>query len=176
MNKKNIPLRIIMLDIDGVISTEKSRYALDKEKVDLLGKIIDATDAKIVISSSWRMHTLEKTIEYLSTIDEYRVPFAFPYCDRIIGITIRAYHYVTQGIHLSIPRGVEIKQWIDTNIHSDNGKNWSRKSLGSDFNYVILDDDCDMLLEQKDNFVHTDSYLGLQDKDVELAIEILNRK
>lgn len=169
-------MNIIFLDVDGVVSTAKSKYALDKEKVDLLGKIIDATDAKIVISSSWRMHTLEKTIEYLSTIDEHRVPFAFPYCDRIIGITIRAYHYVTQGIHLSIPRGVEIKQWIDTNIHSDNGKNWSRKSLGSDFNYVILDDDCDMLLEQKDNFVNTDSYLGLQDKDVELAIEILNRK
>lgn len=174
MNKKNIPLRIIMLDIDGVISTEKSRYALDKEKVDLLGKIIDATDAKIVITSSWRMHTLEKTIEYLSTIDEHRVPFVFPYCDRIIGITIRAYHYVTQGIHLSIPRGVEIKQWIDTNIHSDNGKNWSRKPL-EEFNYVILDDDCDILLEQKDNFVQTDSYLGLQDKDVELAIKILNK-
>lgn len=44
MSKK----KIIFLDIDGVISTQKSHYALDKDACDLLGKIIDAADAKIV--------------------------------------------------------------------------------------------------------------------------------
>ena len=34
-------MKIISLDIDGVISTQKSHYALDKDACDLLGKIID---------------------------------------------------------------------------------------------------------------------------------------
>lgn len=166
--------KILFLDFDGVITTEKSRYNLDREKIDLLGKIIKETDCQIVISSSWRQNTLEQTIKNITTVgDCSRVPFPFPYHDRVVGITIRAYQYVVHGIHLSIPRGVEIKQWIDTHIHSDNGVNWSRKS-SEDFRYVILDDDCDMLLEQKDNFVHTDSYEGLSEDDVKRAIEILN--
>ena len=38
------------------------------------------------------------------------------YNDILIGVTIRAYHYIDQKskIHLSIPRGVEIKQWQPT--------------------------------------------------------------
>lgn len=41
-------------------------------------------------------------------------------------------------------------------------------------NYVILDDDSDMLLEQKDHFIRTDPYLGINEDDVEQAIKILN--
>lgn len=167
--------KLIFLDIDGVISTEKSRYALDKESCDLLGKIIDATDAKIVVSSSWRGNTVEDTKIELTTIRHF-VPFPFPYADRIIGVTIRAYVYLKDNVRLSIPRGVEIKQWIDTHIHSDNGENWDRKEIGVDFNYVILDDDSDMLLEQADHFIKTDAHLGLSEGDVEKAILILNRK
>lgn len=166
--------KLIFLDIDGVISTEKSRYALDKDACNLLGKIIDATDAKIVVSSSWRRNTVEDTKNELTTV-RHLVPFPFPYTDRIIGVTIRAYAYVMQGVHLSIPRGVEIKQWIDTHIHSDNGNNWDRKEIGVDFNYVILDDDSDMLLEQAEHFIKTDTYLGLSEYDVARAISILNR-
>lgn len=165
--------KLIFLDIDGVISTQKFHYALDKDACDLLGKIIDATDAMIVMSSSWRKNTVEDTKNYLTTIG-HSVPFLFPYADRIIGVTIRAYAYIMQGVHLGIPRGVEIKQWIDTHIHSDNGENWDRKEVGIDFNYVILDDDSDMLLEQEEHFIKTDTYLGLSVDDVEKAISILN--
>lgn len=167
-------MKIIFLDIDGVISTQKSNYTLDKDACDLLGKIIDATDARIVISSSWRKNTVEDTKSYFTTIGHF-VPFLFPYADRIIGVTIRAYAYIMQGVHLGIPRGVEIKQWIDTHIHSDNGKDWYYKEIGVDFNYVILDDDSDMLLEQAEHFIKTDTYLGLSENDVEQAIKILNR-
>lgn len=76
---------------------------------------------------------------------------------------------------IAIPRGVEIKQWIDTHIHSDNGKDWNRKKLGKDFTYVILDDNSDMLLEHKDNFIRTDSEIGLTDDDVTGAVGILNK-
>lgn len=40
--------------------------------------------------------------------------------------------------------------------------------------YVASDQD--MLLCQKDNFVHTDSEIGITEKDVERAIEILNKQ
>lgn len=164
--------KIIFLDIDGVLATPEylkdGMWALNPKKQELLGKILEETSAEIVLSSSWRMNTLEETKEKMT--EE-----GFLFVDKIIGVTIRAYHYVEGGIHLSIPRGVEIHQWIDTNIHSDNGKNFSRKKLGVDYNFVILDDDSDMLLWQKDNFVKTNPIDGLSNNDAELAINILNK-
>lgn len=166
--------KIIFLDIDGVLATPEylkdGMWALNPEKQKLLGEILDQTGAKIVLSSSWRFNTLEKTKEHMESE-------GFLFNDKLIGVTIRAYHYLEKGtkIHLSIPRGVEIKQWIDTHIHSENGKNWKRKELGKDFTYVILDDESDMLLEHKDNFIKTKSAIGLTDSDVIRAVEILNK-
>lgn len=164
--------KILMLDIDGVIATpesidESGEWNLTRKCQELLGEILDKTNAEIVISSSWRLHTVEDTIEYFKEK-------GFLYCDKIIGVTIRGYHHIKKGVHLSIPRGVEIKQWIDANIHSDNGKNWDKKEIGKDFNYVILDDDNDMLLEHANHFVNTDSEIGLTMNDVLKAIDILN--
>lgn len=166
--------KIIFLDIDGVLATPEylkdGQWALNPEKQKLLGEILAKTDAKIVLSSSWRYSTLEKTKEHMESE-------GFLFNDKLIGVTIRAYQYLKRetGIHLSIPRGVEIKQWIDTHIHSDNGRNWERKKLGKDFTYVILDDDYDMLLEHKDNFIRTNSEIGLTDDDVMGAVVILNK-
>lgn len=166
--------KIIFLDIDGVLATTEylkdGRWALNPEKQKLLGEILAQTDAKIVLSSSWRHATLEKTKEHMESE-------GFLFNDKLIGVTIRAYQWLERGtgIHLSIPRGVEINQWIDTHIHSDNGKNWERKKLGKDFTYVILDDECDMLLEHKDNFIRTNSEIGLTNDDVRCAVGILNK-
>lgn len=167
--------KIIFLDIDGVLATPEflkdGQWALNPDKQKLLGIILSETDAEIVLSSSWRYNTLEQTKTHIEKE-------GFLFTDKLVGVTIRAYQFLKEGtsIHLSIPRGVEIKQWIDTNIHSDNGKNWERKKLGKDYNYVILDDDRDMLLEQKDNFVRTTSEIGLTDDDVKKAILILNKE
>jgi hypothetical protein len=169
--------KYIFLDIDGVLATPKSiegvggEWKIEDEKQELLKRIIDSTGAKIVLSSSWRKWDLETTIEFMKQE-------GFWFYDLIIGVTIRAYQYIdrTKKIHLSIPRGVEIYQWIDTNIHSDNGKNWERKKLGLDYQYVILDDDCDMLYVQRNNFVNTNSTLGLTKDESNKAIEILNKK
>lgn len=165
--------KIIFLDIDGVLATPEylkdGQWALNPEKQKLLGKILDQTGAKIVLSSSWRYSTLEKTKEHMESE-------GFLFNDKLIGVTIRAYNYLEKGskIHLSIPRGVEIKQWIDTHIHSKNGKNWERKKLGKDFTYVILDDDSDMLLEHKDNFIQCDSIEGLTLEQANKAIDVLS--
>lgn len=39
---------------------------------------------------------------------------------------------------------------------------------------VILDDDTDMLLEQKDNFINTNGFTGLTKEDAFKAVNILN--
>jgi hypothetical protein len=168
-------VKIIFLDIDGVIATpnkiEDGMWGLCDTRQELLGEILEKTNAKIVLSSSWRKPTVKETKEYM-------LSQGFWFSDKIIGVTIRAYHEIKflNKIHLSIPRGVEIKQWIDTHIHSDNGKNFKRKKLNIDYNFVIIDDDTDMLFEHKNNFVNTDAYNGLTKKDVKKAIKILNNK
>lgn len=165
--------KIIFLDIDGVLATpeylEDGQWALNPEKQKLFGDILTQTDAEIVLSSSWRCNSLDETKEHMNNK-------GFLFNNKLIGITIRGYHYLERGtgIHLSIPRGVEIKQWIDTHIHSDNGKNWERKRLGKDYRYAILDDESDMLLEHRNHFVQTQSKIGLTQEDVDKAIKILN--
>ena len=167
--------KIIFLDIDGVLATPEylkdGQWALNPEKQKMLGRILSETDAEIVLSSSWRRNSLEDTKEYMEEK-------GFLFVDKLIGVTIRAQQFIANGKGgiLSMPRGVEIKYWIDTRIHSDHGKNWKRLILDRDYTYVILDDDCDMLLEHKNNFIRTESSIGLTDEDVEKAIAILNSK
>ena len=67
---------------------------------------------------------------------------------------------------------MEIDQWIDIHIHSNNGRNWNKKRLYVDYSYIIVDDDNDMLLEQKDNFVQTDPMIGLT---AELSVVIIDK-
>jgi len=166
-------IKIIFLDIDGVIATldytKNGIWDLNPKCQKLLGEILEKTGAKIVLSSSWRKNNLEETKDYMKSK-------GFWFVDEIVGITIRAYHYLDKNkkIHLSIPRGVEIKQWIDTHVHSENGKNWKKKKIGKDYNYVILDDDSDMLLEQVNYFIKVDGIKGLSEEDTLKAINILN--
>lgn len=172
-HKKIITMKkIIFLDIDGVLATpefvENGLWALNPKKQEMFGEVLEKTSAEIVLSSSWRKSSLELTKEHMDNK-------GFWFTDKIIGQTIRAYSYIKKDekIHLSIPRGVEIKQWLDTNIHSDNGKNYKRKTIGIDFNYVILDDDSDMLLEQQSYFVKCDSYEGLTRNNCLDVIDLL---
>lgn len=179
--------KYIFLDIDGVLAipTKGSGvWQLNDVRQRRLGRILEATNADIVLSSSWRYGDVETT--RIKMEEE-----GFWFSNKIVGVTIRAYHYIQNGVHLSIPRGVEIKQWLDVNVRTpwigDESKKeefTTRNSDGSfkkmelnehgvDYKYVIIDDDSDMLLEHKDLFVHTDSFKGLQQSDVEKAIEIL---
>lgn len=57
-------------------------------------------------------------------------------------------------------RGSEIKEWLDEHPEVTN--------------YVIIDDDNDMLEEQEPYLVQTSWYDGINDYDVEKAIKILN--
>ena len=152
--------KYIFLDMDGVITSLEYQYKIDPKCVENLEKILDRTGAKLIITSSWRKSTTEETVEYFKKE-------GFPLTQFIEGVTIRGYKYVKDN--LCIPRGIEIDYFLKTNIEFG-------KILGKDYQYVILDDDSDMLLKQKDHFIHTDTYKGLTVEDAENAIKILNNK
>ena len=60
--------KYIFLDIDGVIAIPKfgEHWGLDDLKQDLLGEILEKSNAEIVLSSSWRKDSLDSTKEYMS--------------------------------------------------------------------------------------------------------------
>jgi hypothetical protein len=104
--------KYLFLDVDGVIATGQcivdGMWCLDLNKQYMLGEILDKTGASIVLSSSWRLNTVEETKQHMTSK-------GFLFSDKIVGVTIRAYHHIKK-VHLSIPRGVEIKQWLDTHV------------------------------------------------------------
>jgi hypothetical protein len=144
--------KIIFLDFDGVITTDKSDYRLDARKLALLGRIIDATDCSLVISSSWRSISVQTTIESLSdSMDYFNNGIVFPFCNRIVGVT---------DILAQQSRGDEIAKWI--------------ADKGFSGQYIILDDINDFLEEQLPHFVKTDGKKGLSNADAEKTITLLN--
>ena len=81
--------KIIFLDFDGVITTLKSRWKLDKEKLELLKRIVDETDCLFVISSAWRRGNLEQTKHFITNkrTNKFVGNNPFPFLDRVIGQT-----------------------------------------------------------------------------------------
>ena len=146
--------KIIFLDFDGVITTRDSKWEIDNEKCLLVKKICDETGAKIVISSSWRYSTVEKTIEAYKLYDWILTPY-------IIDVTENLSMSIGWDLLSYFPqRGLEISEYINKHNLIQN--------------YVILDDDSDMLYIQKDHFIKTDTYKGLSEENVQQAIKILN--
>ena len=173
-------MKIIFLDIDGVLNSEKwhkerfdkklypnlENYPLcefDPLTIEQLNLLTDKTNAKIVISSTWRMGR---------TIDELKKLFEeVGIKGEIIGVT----PHLTFSDGHGVDRGNEIKRWIDLNCIRWWDKMLSQKEKDITLeSYVILDDDPDMLLEQKDNFVRTSWRDGLTALHTRKAIKILN--
>lgn len=142
-------MKIIFLDIDGVLNCQvfydkrgESKTIIEhpdnqicKDRVSWLNELCGDTGAKVVISSSWRHSGLS-------------------YCKEVLqrnGATFDIIDITPDLRSDGCVRGNEIKAWIDKNIESP-----------YDYReYVIIDDDSDMLLWQKDNFFKTDTYSGL---------------
>lgn len=157
-------MKIIFLDIDGVLNHEafyKERHEIqcgwehpyseiDPKAVNNLNTLCDETGAKIVISSTWRHSGLEYCREVLERMG---------FTGEIIDITP------------SSPtrfRGLEILDWVKSNeeLIGDRYFNFTE--------YVILDDDSDMLYWQRNNFLLIDRFVGLTMGDVFRAKRILN--
>lgn len=158
-------MKVIFLDIDGVLNCESAyrngecqyqewtwedgrkdhyqRFCVRSKE--LLNKLIDETGAKIVISSTWR----HSGIEFMRKVWKME-----EMSGDIIGITPSLR---TKG--LDIPRGLEIAYFLNNDLQF-NHINWD-KVIQQEYmdksgveNYIIIDDDSDMLYNQRKHFVH----------------------
>jgi hypothetical protein len=174
-------MKVIFLDIDGVLNSNDwytnrkknnltEQYPLtefDPKAVERLNRIILETGAKIVVSSSWRagrsVNELQDLLISVGVIGE------------VVGKTNRLTHDT-----YNIPRGCEIDYWLKLQGLFQR-INWSKEEQQKNIdkakvkNYIILDDDSDMLYSQKEHFVHTDNLYGLTDEDVDNSISILRK-
>jgi histidinol phosphatase-like enzyme len=156
--------KIIFLDVDGVLNCGKTwegphedgLSTLDPVLCDRLATIVQETGAIVVLSSTWRLfpgEPLEKLTWWL----------------RMRGIHI---HSHTKDLSMQIGwgnveacRGDEIALWLEE--HEDEFPRLERE-------FVILDDDSDMLPLQRPHHVHTSFKDGLTEAHMLKAIGMLN--
>jgi len=154
-------VKVLFLDIDGVLNSHSYFKSVDphllahsiperlcKENITHLNTIVRAVPCVIVISSSWRhIHDRHEMALFLGVRGFGGA--------MILGQT---------PIHRSLrTRGAEIQAALDNMPEPVTG-------------FVILDDDNDGMDDFKDNFVRTDSNVGLTSEDAEKAIRILRRE
>ena len=185
-------MKIIFLDIDGVLNSyewyierqqnpkfepksmsrdEFKRWEFSPALVLNLNEIIEQTGAKIVVSSTWRrgydIEGLQKLFKSVGIIGE------------VVGLTPSMHSPKGVKENYTIPRGCEISYWLKS--HGFQRINWSKEKqleyLEKSFvkNYVIIDDDSDMLLCQREHLVKTTSREGLTENLSNECIEILNK-
>lgn len=160
-------MNIIFLDIDGVLnSTNYMVYCdqnnipfhpnnqMDPATVARLNHLTDATQAKLVVSSTWRLsfHKMPDALERLQ--DCLR---GYGITGEIIGFTPSAWD-LTLIPQYGEQRGAEIQAWLEENPNIEK--------------FVILDDSADMgkLLP---HLVRTSTEIGLTDIEVTKIKEIL---
>ena len=151
---KNNIVNILMNFIDTDDRNIKHKLTmLDDRAIANLNRIVEETGCKVVLSSSWRS-SIESENIFTQNLLKLK-GFKYEFYD----VTPRLWFS-----DFSIRRGEEIKFWLD--------KESEKHDIES---FVILDDDSDMLPEQMNNFIHVDGQVGLTDRDVLTAIEILNK-
>jgi hypothetical protein len=154
-------MKFLFLDMDGVLCTIRSHVAadpnasglmvaLDPIGVQLVNRICEASGAKIVLSTAWRVvYGIGATITHL----------------RAAGLHNEHILWTADNEKLATPsnrgltsRGNEIKEYLSKNEHEA---------------YCILDDDTDFLEEQKPFFVRTHFANGIMWEHVNAAVDIL---
>jgi len=124
--------KVIFLDVDGVLSnskcltleiepskaifTEDEEYPLEKRCLNLLHRLVESTGSKIVLSTTWRLEfDMRKHL-----LDAFEQTGGEAFRNSVIGDTPK----------LSIGRGFEIQQWLETNgasefvIFEDSERHW----------------------------------------------------
>lgn len=181
-------MKLLFLDIDGVLNSEE--YAIQRTENDkgkeyiknggdiFIGKkavyrikeLCEKCNVRLVISSSWRIFTLEATKHEFERYKDLK-----PLNKYIVGITP---NYINLD---NIPRGKEIDDFLtivlDKSVQTYNVVLYDINFFNSDdlnIEYCIIDDDNDMLDKQMNNFVHIDNYTGITDNDIKKIKQILN--
>ena len=170
-------MRVIFLDIDGVLNSElfnrtlderhrqlghhevcecfKLYRQIDRDAVARLNRLVEATGSKIVISSSWR--------KLFDPPELHRILSEHGLVAEIIGETPDGPNdpemLETFGHIDRVFRGHEIDCWLKKHPEVDR--------------FVILDDCSDMEMHMN-RLVQTDCEEGLLDEHVELAIRVMS--
>ena len=167
LEEQQSKIKLIFLDIDGVMNhtsnvikkdesdrvyfEERSMDWVSKRCIEILNDIVFNTEAKVVITSTWRKdYTLKQLKEFFE-----RAGFV----GKIVGMT--------DAFDEDSCRGDEIRDFLIRKF----GRGQEARSK---FEYVILDDDSDMLYSQRENFVNVDYTVGLTPKIAYKVTNILN--
>lgn len=166
-------MKVIFLDIDGVLNTQntfveihnewkktnKRRIEIDSFRVEILSYIVKKTDAKIVLSSTWRFgfkHQNGVLIPATKRAEELTNIFK-KYGLKIYDITMRDSNGIRQN---------EIYMWLK-----------NRNDIES---FIVIDDDIYDLLDFKNKELIQTTFYGSKDNaglcinHVKKAVEILN--
>lgn len=156
-------MKLIFLDIDGVCNcaTTKERcggyIGVEQEKIALVKQIVEATGAKIVLTSTWRLDWLwfqSGKMANLTSFNYLKEEFAKQ------GLEFFDFTPSHQDGH----RGKEVQDWIS-------------KCEDDIESYVVIDDDIyDIALEHRGHVIQTSWKSGLKPNAVKWAIQILENK
>ncbi len=158
-------MKVLFLDIDGVLNSERFReeepgQAVDRRAVGLLKRVIDATGAKLVLSSGWRfwfddaMTPCEECARHLCAI----------LAEQGLVLSGKTPDFSTAEIRaertFSRVKAKEISAWLGA--HPEAGQ------------YAVLDD-----LELKDDevnahLIRVDGRIGLSEADAKRVVKRLN--
>lgn len=143
-------MRVIFLDIDGCLNcqttTQRDRgyIGIDPYKAAMFSSMVERVNAKVVLSSTWRLN------------EHSRMEVRQRVCD-FIDVTphmpISYSEVEKRGLSSAVElreRGYEIKTWLDAHPEVTS--------------YAIIDDDSDMLPEQLPHFFKTTWAEGLTEE------------
>jgi len=140
---------VFFLDVDGVLNSAKTGwYCWDKYTVNWIIWLAKMSNSKFVISSTWRKY---HDYNFFNEILKDLVHDDWR--------TVSLYKDINGN---RIPRGQEIKQWLENHPEIKQ--------------YIIFDDDTDILEEQQSFFINTDSNEGTLFEHLIKARDILNIK
>jgi len=155
-------MKVIFLDIDGVLNTDRqirindlkqiNDIDFDQQAMENLKMIIDQSKAKVVITSTWRIHQNENGYLWRELVRNFEACSIDP--EIMIDITP-----VIDTIMKPEARELEILKWLDANRNVEK--------------FVILDDQWSMGT-LNDHFIRCFSFNGITAEITEEAIEILN--
>lgn len=166
-------MKVIFLDVDGVLNSiddlmeyrEKNNIKgsilyddISDKRMILLKQLVDKTNAKIVISSSWRMPWLRQGRPKILNPEG----LMFKLTKRLSDYNLNYIDVTPYLRDIKYNRGDEIRTWL---LEHPEVKS-----------FVILDDDSDMCEFTETNLVKTTYQHGLLQEHVDKAIEILNKE
>lgn len=137
-------MNIIFLDIDGVLTSARVHVAedtrgmwsvFDRHAVQFLNRIAEEWAAEYVVSSTWRKLVNEQDLKFMLNNAGWRGTFHVNWATPVFN---------------SGRRGEEIEAWMQTYYPDILPEN-----------YIILDDDADMLEHHMDRLVRTDPEDGM---------------